>query len=152
MNVPKDKTNSAPVLRSSGSSNWQSYFGNLARSQFATLSAGTGEARVISFRDTGECLQLREMNVATKIQVRDSAQICIVCRREILDSQWFCRLPQDRVAVSNGEIRAHLICTPRCVLRHFEALRPEPNGYEEDSIRAERSLHMLIDGEKPTWL
>jgi len=147
MNVPKDKTNSAAALRAAAALT-ESHFGNLA---FATSSAD-GEARVISFRDSGECLQLREMNVATKIQVPDSAQICIVCRREILDSQWFCRLPQDRVAVSNGEIRAHLICTPRCALRHFEALRPEPNGYEEDSIRAERSLHMLIDGEKPTWL
>jgi len=124
----------------------------LARSRFGSSSAETGEARVISFRDTSEFLLLREMNVATKIQVPDSAQICIVCQREIVDSQWFCRLPEDRVAVSNDETRRHLICTPGCALRHFKTLRPEPNGYEEDSIRAERSLHMLIDGEKPTWL
>jgi len=134
MNVPKNKTDSVADLSL-----------RLRRHRPETALAMNLAERA-SFRSDGPAMN------AAEIQISDSTQICIVCQREIVNSQWFCRLPQIHTEFSNGEFPKRLICNPRCALRHFEASRPQPNGYAQDYIAAERSLYMLIGPEKPTFI
>jgi hypothetical protein len=80
---------------------------------------------------------------------------CIVCRAEILDNQWFCRLSQNGNGNGNGngsgdahgESPAILLCSPRCALRHFGASRPPDNGFDSDFEPYERTFSFFMDGE-----
>ena len=78
----------------------------------------------------------------------DARPRCIVCQAEIVDDHWFCRLPESGNGQSNPENRKILLCSPRCVLRHFAALRPHDNGFDSDYEQYE-PFHFLVDGEKP---
>ena len=134
MNVPKNKTDSVADLSL-----------RLRRHQPETAHAMNLAERA-SFRSDGPAMN------AAETQIPDSTQICIVCQREIVDSLWFCRLPQNHTAFSNGEFPKHLICNPHCALRHFGTSRLQPNGYEQDYISAERSFYMLIGPEILTFI
>ena len=57
---------------------------------------------------------------------------CIVCQAEIVDDHWFCRLRQNGNGNGDSESRIILLCSPRCALRHFAALRPHDNGFDSD--------------------
>ena len=71
---------------------------------------------------------------------------CIVCRAEIVDNHWFCRLPQNGNGNADPESLTILLCSPRCALRHFATLHPRDNGFDEYEHR-ERPFHFLINGE-----
>ena len=73
---------------------------------------------------------------------------CIVCQAEIVDNHWFCRLPQNRNGEAHAESLAILLCSPRCALRHFAALRPHDNRFDSDYEQYE-PFHFLADGENP---
>jgi hypothetical protein len=77
---------------------------------------------------------------------------CVVCRAEIVDNQWFCRLPQNGNGDAHAEGVSILLCSPRCALKHFETLRPHDNGFDSDYDQNEHTFHFLVDGEKPAWL
>ncbi len=75
-------------------------------------------------------------------RVNDPGQLkCAVCNSEVADDRWFCRIP--------GETKRIVLCSPSCALRHFETSYPKMNGHDRDSRIYERSLHFLVDGEKP---
>ena len=82
----------------------------------------------------------------------ETRQACGHCRAEIVDGHWFCRLPQNGNGEAHAESLAILLCTPRCALRHFEALRPRDNDFISDYDQHEYTVHFLVDGEKPAWL
>jgi hypothetical protein len=77
---------------------------------------------------------------------------CIICQAKIVNNQWFCRLPRNGNGEAHAESLAILLCSPRCALRHFAALRPCDNGFDSDYDQHEHTFHFLVDGEKPTWL
>lgn len=73
----------------------------------------------------------------------DAAQHkCAVCDKEIGDGTWFCKIPR-------GKNPAAVLCCPRCALSYFETLHPTTNGEGLDRAGCQRSLHFLMDGEKP---
>jgi len=73
--------------------------------------------------------------------VDTAQQKCFVCKEEIVDGHWFCRIPrEDKPAV--------VLCCPRCALRYFDTLHPATNGDELDRAAGERNGHFLMDGEK----
>ena len=43
---------------------------------------------------------------------------CIVCQKPIVDSQWFCRVPQMNGA-PDSETKRILLCSPSCAYRYF---------------------------------
>ena len=69
-------------------------------------------------------------------------QKCLVCDKEIVDGRWFCRIPRE-------EKPTVVFCCPRCALRYFDTVHPTTNGEGLDRAGYERSLHFLMDGEKP---
>ena len=60
---------------------------------------------------------------------------CFVCEKQIVDGQWFCRLPQKADGVAVSRAMKILLCSPACALRYFGGSRPggnsEPN-YDGD--------------------
>lgn len=71
----------------------------------------------------------------------ESRETCVFCKAEIVDSQWFCRLP--------GKDGAILLCCPSCALRYFDRSRPEANGSEQQLNSYEHRFHLLVNGEQP---
>ena len=43
---------------------------------------------------------------------------CIVCQKPIVDSQWFCRVPQ-KTGVPDSPTQRILLCSPSCAYRYF---------------------------------
>ena len=73
----------------------------------------------------------------------DAAQHkCAVCDKEIIDGIWFCKISREKTPTV-------VLCSPRCALFYFDTLRPTTNGEGLDRAGYERSLHFLMDGEKP---
>jgi len=72
---------------------------------------------------------------------------CVVCRTEIVDNQWFCRLPCNGGGDTHAESVSVLLCSPRCALRHFASSRAEDNGTHSDYERYERMFEFLLDAE-----
>ena len=46
--------------------------------------------------------------------------VCSVCQKPIVDSQWFCRVPQKNGAPGSQTQRI-LLCSPGCAYRYFAA-------------------------------
>jgi hypothetical protein len=46
---------------------------------------------------------------------------CVLCQKPIVDSQWFCRLPQKNGA-PDSETNRILLCSPSCAYRYFAFL------------------------------
>jgi len=46
---------------------------------------------------------------------------CFVCQKPIVDSQWFCRVPQKNGAPDSQTMRI-LLCSPSCAFRYFAFL------------------------------
>ena len=46
---------------------------------------------------------------------------CIVCQKPIVDSQWFCRLPQ-KDGVPDFQTKRILLCSPSCAYRYYAFL------------------------------
>jgi hypothetical protein len=69
-------------------------------------------------------------------------QKCLFCDKEIGDGAWFCKIPREKKPTV-------VLCCPRCALRYFDTLPPATNGDEPDRAAGERSVHFLMDGEKP---
>ena len=76
---------------------------------------------------------------------------CVVCLAEIVDNQWFCRRPRNGNGEASAESLTILLCSSRCALRHFATLCPHDNGFDEYEHH-ERTVHFLINGDKPAWL
>ncbi len=73
----------------------------------------------------------------------DSApQRCLVCDSEIVEDRPFCK-------ILRKEEPTVTLCCPRCALRYFDSLHPTTNGDELDRAACERSVHFLVDGERP---
>jgi len=73
----------------------------------------------------------------------DAAQHkCAVCDTEIGDGTWFCKISREKKPTV-------VLCSPRCALSYFDTLHPTTNGEELDRAGYQRSLHFLMDGEKP---
>jgi len=64
---------------------------------------------------------------------------CAHCRAEIVDGQWFCRLPADKELT--------LLCSSSCALRYFDRLHVERNGLDQDWKSYEHQFHFVVNGE-----
>jgi hypothetical protein len=53
----------------------------------------------------------------------DFSSKCFECKKQILDGQWFCRLPQ----TSDGSAKI-LLCSPSCAYRHFTNFDDQTNN------------------------
>ena len=69
-----------------------------------------------------------------------SEDACRVCRKPIVENQWFCRLPPNGAEKMDGATQRVLLGSPSCALRHFASSRPrtsllEPSydGYEHQN-------------------
>lgn len=56
-------------------------------------------------------------NLATVPETQMSTT-CVVCQKPIVDSQWFCRVPQKN-GVADFQTRRILLCSPGCAQRYF---------------------------------
>ena len=56
-------------------------------------------------------------NLATVPDAQTSTA-CIVCQKPIVDSQWFCRVPQKHGA-PDSQTKRILLCSPSCAYRYF---------------------------------
>ena len=124
----------------------------------AVANQQSGESRTsISFMNTG---------IENSAQANESApggdgnspllrrnggtrEACAHCWAKIVDGHWFCRLPQNGNREVHAEGLAILLCSPRCALRYFEALRRRDNDFISDYEQHQHSVHFLVDGEKP---
>jgi hypothetical protein len=50
---------------------------------------------------------------------------CFVCKKEIADNGWFCRLPRKTGDAAGAQATEILLCTPGCAFRHFTNLENE---------------------------
>ena len=74
---------------------------------------------------------------------------CVVCRAEIVDNDWFCRLPRNGNGDAHAESVSILLCSPECALRQFAISRWHDNGIHSDHERYERTFEFFIDGKAP---
>ena len=54
-----------------------------------------------------------------------SRSACLVCKNQIVDNKWFCRLPQKTGDAAGGQATEILLCSPSCAFRHFANLENE---------------------------
>jgi len=50
---------------------------------------------------------------------------CLVCKKPIVDNNWFCRLPPKTGDVTGARATEILLCSPDCAFRHFTDLENE---------------------------
>ncbi len=73
---------------------------------------------------------------------------CFVCEKQIVDSQWFCRLPQKADGAVAPEEAKILLCSPICALRYLGDSLPGGNGFEPNYDGYENSRR-VAEGQKP---
>lgn len=44
---------------------------------------------------------------------------CYVCKNQIVDNKWFCRLPGKSEGVGGTQTAEILLCSPSCAFRYF---------------------------------
>jgi hypothetical protein len=71
----------------------------------------------------------------------ETRQACAHCRAEIVDSEWFCRLPGDKEPT--------LLCSSSCALRYFDRSHSERNGSDQDWDSHEHRFYFFVNGEQP---
>jgi len=98
--------------------------------------------------DTNEATLASPRSVAT-LRNGEARQSCVVCRGEIVDNHWFCRLPESGNGESNPQNRKILLCSPRCALRHLATLYPHDSGFDSDYEQHQHTFSLLVNGEKP---
>lgn len=74
---------------------------------------------------------------------------CVICRAEIVDNDWFCRLPRNGNGGAHAESVSILLCSPKCALRHFAISRWHDNGIHSDHERYERTFEFFMDRKAP---
>ncbi len=103
-------------------------------------SGGSGQGDPLSLSRTREAAS--EKQHVVELSGDDTGQQkCFVCGKEIVAGGWFCRIPSGTKRI--------VLCCPCCALRYFETSYPKINGHDRDFRAYERSLHFLVDGEKP---
>lgn len=65
---------------------------------------------------------------------------CFFCKKQIVDSQWFCRLPQKADGTAAPQEMQILLCSSVCALRYFGDPQPSGNGFEPNYDGHEHSL------------
>ena len=66
-------------------------------------------------------------------------QTCAHCQANIVDGQWFCRLPGNEAPI--------LLCCPSCALHYFDQAHVEQNGSDQDWDSYEHRFHFFVKGE-----
>ena len=51
---------------------------------------------------------------------------CFVCKKQMAENQWFCRLTQKVTETPESQAPEILLCSPACALRHFVPWEAEP--------------------------
>jgi hypothetical protein len=51
--------------------------------------------------------------------------MCVVCKRPIVENQWFCRLPQSEDNAKDSQAPTILLCSPACAFRFFASFETE---------------------------
>ena len=67
---------------------------------------------------------------------------CFVCEKQIVDGQWFCRLPQKADGAAAPQAAQILLCSSVCALRYFEDSQPGGNGFKPNYDGYEHSRHL----------
>jgi len=49
---------------------------------------------------------------------------CFVCKKQIPENEWFCRLTQKMTDAAHPQAPRILLCSPACALRHFGDSKP----------------------------
>jgi hypothetical protein len=75
------------------------------------------------------------------------ATACVVCRKPIVDSQWFCRLPQKADGGAAPREAKILLCSPFCTLRYFGDPQPGDTGFEPNHDGYQHTLP-VAEGQK----
>jgi hypothetical protein len=88
-----------------------------------------------------------EPNSATKLNTQASPA-CFVCHKQIVDSQWFCRLPQESKGAAESQGVEVLLCSPVCALRYLGDSQPGGNSIEPNYDGYEPS-RPVAEGQKP---
>ena len=55
-----------------------------------------------------------------------SPRTCFVCKKQMAEDQWFCRLTQKVTETPESQGAKILLCSPTCALRHFAAREAKP--------------------------
>jgi hypothetical protein len=79
--------------------------------------ANGGSGRRQHFTGASRPMKNLQENLTTVSDAQASAT-CIVCQKPIVDSQWFCRVPQKNDAPDFQNKRL-LLCSPSCAYRYF---------------------------------
>jgi hypothetical protein len=75
--------------------------------------------------------------------------ICFVCKKEIVDNGWFCRVPQKTEGAAGSQAQEILLCSPVCALRYFGDSQPSGDSLEPNYDGYERTLP-VAPGPKPS--
>jgi len=73
---------------------------------------------------------------------------CFLCKKQILDNQWFCRLPQNADGAVAPQAAKILLCSSVCALRYLGDSQPSGNGFEPNYDGYEHSLPVTGGGQK----
>lgn len=55
-----------------------------------------------------------------------SPRTCFVCKKQMAEHQWYCRLTQKVTEISGSQAAKILLCSPACASRHFVVSEAEP--------------------------
>ncbi|MCL4787635.1 MAG: hypothetical protein KJ070_12710 [Verrucomicrobia bacterium] len=69
----------------------------------------------------------------------ETRQVCAHCRAEIVDLQWFCRLPGNELPT--------LPCSSACALRYFDRSHTQSNGWDKLWDAHEHRFNLFVKGE-----
>jgi len=73
---------------------------------------------------------------------------CFLCKKQIVDGQWFCRLLQKTEGAADAQAQEVLLCSPTCALRYLGDSQPSGNGFEPNYDGYEHSLPVPGGGQK----
>lgn len=69
----------------------------------------------------------------------EASASCSICKKEIVDNHWFCRLPGGQGPV--------LLCSPDCAATHFDRSSGEKNGMSKSLAAEHRPMRFYVNGE-----
>jgi hypothetical protein len=79
----------------------------------------------------------------------EASSACFVCKNQIVDGQWFCRLPQKADGAAAPQEAKILLCSSICALRYFGDSQPGGKSFEPNYDGYERS-RQVAEGQKPS--
>jgi hypothetical protein len=73
---------------------------------------------------------------------------CFVCKKQMADNQWFCRLTQNLTEAADPQAARILLCSPTCALSYFGESQPNGSSLEPQDDGYEHSPHVTGGGQR----